>query len=153
MLFVCSETCCTTVQRARGRHSGNINRAAMSGKWGLSRSSVPLVSQQWRASTGSQKQRKVCQLFLQHQPRHRRPGTKMTSILLLLHLWLYHFSSYCLCKISLEARQHSVFTIIIVKWTDVNFFSLPVCSVCRQDSLVPSILCQSLSNVNVTRLI
>lgn len=69
--------------------------------------------------------------------------------------YIYDFiiSVPIVCKISLEARQHSVFTIIIVKWTDVNFFSLPVCSVCRQDSLVPSILCQSLSNVNVTRLI
>lgn len=79
-LSVCSETCCTTVQCARGGHSGNVYRAAMSGERGLSCSPVPLVPQQRGASSRPQKQPQVCQLFLQHQPWHWRPGKK--SVLL-----------------------------------------------------------------------
>lgn len=81
-MFVCSETCCTTVQRARDGHRGNVDRAAMSGERGLSCSTVPLVPQQRGASPGPQEQPQVCQLFLQHQPWHWRPG-KISTVLIL----------------------------------------------------------------------
>jgi len=95
---VCSEACCTAVQCAGGCHSRNVHWAAMSGEWGLPCFPVPLVPQQRGASTGSQKQPEICQLLLQHQPRHWRPGTRDRGTSLpataTLSACLFYFSLY-----------------------------------------------------------
>lgn len=73
-MSVCSETCSASVQRPRGRHCGNVHGAAMPGERGLPGPAVPLVPQRRGAPPGLQNQPQVCQLLLQHQPRHWRPG-------------------------------------------------------------------------------
>lgn len=83
-LSACSQTCGAEVQRARGRHSWDLHRAAMPGERGLPRSAVPLVPQQRGAPPGTQNQPEVRQLLLQHKPRHRRAGEEHTRGLFLL---------------------------------------------------------------------